>query len=180
MYVTRESSTRTPGATVYRASGVSLPIQWDSALLGYLRVWLAWACIASPFVLFWGEHLDFSRSEWSITIGLLIAWIAVLVIPGFVLRAGSDRRNALALATGISVEPRRLGAVQRAGYRNSLAYDLESAQVDATDPARFAESSANIEPHWLPKLYAYASYAAADDSEWNATVEALWKRMGST
>lgn len=179
MYVTREEYSRSAGATTHSSFGHDLPVQWDSTLLGYLRVWLCWAAVASPFVMFWEESLDFDRPEWAITIGLAVAWLAALILPQFFFRRGREQRLVLAQATGISVEPHRFGKIQISSRREALAYQVDGLGIDSTDPAVFAQQATSANAESFPLLYSYARYAAAMDSKWKAAADAVWKWRGS-
>lgn len=179
MYVTHEEYSRSPGATTHSAFGQDLPVQWDSTLLGYLRVWLCWAACASPFFLFWEETIDFDRPEWAITIGLALAWVASLTLPQFIFRMGREQRLVLAQATGISVEPRRLGKIQLVSRRDSMAYEVDGLGMDSADPSVFAQQAISANAGDFPLLYSYARYAATSDSRWKAAADAVWKWRGS-
>ncbi|MFT5353052.1 MAG: hypothetical protein ACI9KE_000249 [Polyangiales bacterium] len=179
MYVTHEEYSRSAGTTTHSSFGQDLPVQWDSTLLGYLRVWLCWAACASPFVMFWEETLDLNRPEWAITIGLAVAWVTSLALPQFIFRMGREKRLVLAQGTGISVEPRRFGKIQRSSRCDTLADQVDQLGMDSTNPAVFAQQATSANASDFPLLYSYARYAAAMDSKWEAAADAVWKWRGS-
>jgi len=177
MYVMHESMSRSPGATHYKTSGISLPLQLSSVLLGYLRVWLAFACVASPFVMFWGESLDWSRPEWRITALLFSCWLAVLLLPGIYFRLGAAKRDVLHEATGLYLDPERFDAMQRASRTDDLADALTRSGVDLEAIAPDPNLLGLLAPDTLKRVYAYARYASLADAQWRPVAEAAWARL---
>lgn len=141
-------------------SGQPLRLVWSSVVLGYLRVWLGWAALSSPFWLMWGERLDFSRPEWWVTGGLFAAWLFVLFVPGRLSARHAAELRLLQATTGIAVEPRHLGGFDLEGRYEDIVSALEHRGLSA-DPRALLDALATADADAARLVFAYAKYAEA-------------------
>lgn len=159
--------------------GESIPLVWRSVVLGYLRVWLGWLFFTSPWILMWGESLDFSRPEWLVTLGLFVAWIFVLVVPGRLSKRERLERQVLYRATGLHLPPKYLRSFDLEETTEELKQRLEEAGVD-TSPAGLASAASGATEGTARTLFAYARYASLfhrDRGAYGPIAEAAWARL---
>lgn len=178
MYVERVEISSHGNARTIRYHGVDLPLCPSSVLLGYLRVWLAIAAFASPFVLMWGQDVDFERPEWLVTLALVATWIFTLIVPGRLRGEAKRRVELLGDVTGVYLDPKRFDAIQRAGRRAGLGDVIARRGVSIEDPEQARISVARADRELLGSIYAFARYSAVDRPEWKVVAEEAWSRLG--
>ena len=155
----------------YTYDHFTLRLSPASVILGYLRVWLPYLALATPFILMYGESVDFGRPELFVSYGLLALWLLLLIVPGFVLRGPPTGDAArLATLTGISVDPERMTPQTRMGLRTSLL-ERAGVVVRALDQVR-ADA-----PGWDEATRAYVWGACAlmgfEDPAWGAVAREI-------
>lgn len=176
-YVTGENYERHGNRSTYSWSGRRLPLQWSSVLLGYLRVWPAWLALAMPFLLMWGERVDFSRPEMLISAGLLVFWIGMLILPGRLSKEKKAQFRIMAQSTQLLLDPKRLPAIDREFILEDLAKSLELIDVKTDTPTVFLDRQGDLDPPDLGLLYTYARYRAVAEPAWRAAATTLWQRL---
>jgi len=177
MYVERVEMSSHGGARTIRYIGIDLPLCAKSVLLGYLRVWLALAAFASPFVLMYGESVDFSRPEWFVTLALIAVWIFVLVVPGRLWGEQKRKIELLGDVTGVYLDPARFDEIQRAGRRAGLGDVIAQRGVSIEDPEPARLAAARADRELLGSIYAFARYSAVDRREWKVVADEAWTRL---
>ena len=160
--------------------GEPIPLVWKSVVLGYLRVWLAWAAFTSPFWLMWGERLDFGRPEWFVVVGLFVAWILVLVVPGRLGGLAKAQRQALFRQTGLYLDPARLSSFELEERKEELERDVEGHGLPI-EAGALDEALGSADETQARLAYAYARYAAvfSKDAAFERTADAAWARFGT-
>jgi hypothetical protein len=178
MYVHSMQMTRLPGGTRITYQGRDLPLVWSSVVLGFLRVWLGLATFAMPFVLMWGQSVDFSnwtRWECLATYATAILW-ALTLVPG---RLSAEKQKQLVWlgeATGSYFDPRRDGMLGRKGVCAMLEPNLRGWKVEP-DVASLRAAIGRADAKLLGQIYAYARYAAPDEPDYAPVVDEAWARI---
>lgn len=148
-------------------------MHWGSVLLGYSRVWLVLLALAAPFVLMYGESVDFGRPEMFVSYGLLGAWLLSLVGPALVPhRLGGDAAR-LAELTGIALEPERMEPTTRNALRSSL---IERAGVPVMKPTQVREAASGYDEPTRADVWGACYLMSFDDPAWGEVAEALRER----
>lgn len=158
--------------TRFTYRGIDLPTQWKSWLLGTLRLVFGLAWPASPFILMWGERVDFDRPEWYVTYALFGIWLALLIVAGRLGPTEKRKRLAMRSVTGLAIDPARLYPHKR----EELLAQLGRAHGFTLDNAReiCAELTQGGDHDSRVAAYTYGRYAAPDRPSWRATADALW------
>ena len=179
MYVTHETFERRGNVSVHRWEGIDIPLHWKSVVLGYLRVWLIILAFVSPFILMWEEPLDFERPEWLVTLGLFVAWILALAVPGRLSKNARARLEVLRQVTGVGLDPRRLDPFARMTKVDVLAEELTKQGFPMKDPKTIEGAVAGTTPEMRMLLFVHASHAAIEDAQWRGVREAAWRAISS-
>jgi hypothetical protein len=158
--------------TRFTYRGIDLPTQWKSWLLGTLRVVLGIAWPVSPFVLMWGESVDFGRPEWNVTYALFGIWLALLIFGGRLGPTEKKKRLAMKSVTGLAIDPARLYEHKRAEIRGKLGeqhgFTLDNAREICAELTQGGDHDSRV------AAYTYGRYAAPDRPSWRAAAATLW------
>jgi hypothetical protein len=180
MYVHSMQVARIPGGTRVTYQGRDLPLVWSSVILGYLRVWLGVATFAMPFVLMWGQSVDFSnwtRWECLATYATALVW-ALTLLPG---RLGAEQKKQLVVlgeATGSYLDPKRDGLIGRKGVCAMLEPALRAmGSIAEPDAASLRAAIPKADRPLLGKIYAFARYAAPDSPEYAPVALEAWSKI---
>ncbi len=179
MYVHSMQISRVPGGTRVQYKGRDLPLVGSSVLLGYARVWLALATFAMPFVLMWGQQVDFSswtRWECLATYACAALW-ALTFLPGRVSATEKKKLVCIGEATGAYLDPRRDGMLGRKGFCAMLEPALRAAGTEPDPASLRAAIARSNDTKVLGKIYAYARYAVPDSPEYGPVVDEAWSRI---
>lgn len=142
-----------------------------SILLGYLRVWLAVAIFALPFVLYWGKSVHgymFVPSGYA-----LLALVLVLVVPGLVTRGRTRRLAVLRRVTGLGCDPRFRFAWRRDEACGELMQRVADSQLPSSAEA-LMDRVPSMNREQLELVFAAAWYQSGN---WRALREAAWARL---
>lgn len=176
-YVTGVSVSPSGNRSTDSWTGRRLPLQWYSVLLGYLRIWSFWLALAMPFILMWGEDVDFSRPEYLVAVGLLVFWLLVLFLPGRLSRKAKAQLRVLARSTQLMLDPKRLPAHDRDFILKDLAKELQLLDVPTDTPAVLLDRLGELEPADQEILYTYARYRSVKEPAWRNTADTIWQRL---
>jgi hypothetical protein len=170
MFITNERF----AGRAHHYDGRPLPLSLKSVILGYLRVWCPIGAFAWPFISMYGEPIDGWRTEYLVSIALLVIWLFVLIVPG---RLSEEQRRQLRVLeqfAGLPINPVRLPSFDREKRRNVMAGRLKEAGL-SLDPAEALRGVDSVDRSQLGLVYAYARYAGGP--AWGAVADASWKRL---
>lgn len=158
-------------------SGETVRLNLISILLGYLRVWLAIAIFALPFVLYWGKSVQgymFIPSGYA-----LLALIAVLVVPGLITRTRKKKLAVLRRVAGLGCDPKYRYEFNRHETRDGLMARLgESGLPTSAQVAGDRVPSMNKDE--LELVFAAAWYQRASGAaDWAPVMDAAWARLSA-
>lgn len=179
MYVHSMQISRVPGGTSIRYQGRDLPLVWSSVVLGYLRVWLALVAFAMPFVLMWGQSVDFgnwTRWECLVTYATALVWLLTF-LPGRPSALAKRQLRVLGQATGAYFDPRRDHMLGRKGVCAMLEPSLRALGMEPDVASLRSGLGRKADARTLGMIYAFARYAAPDEPEYRPLVDETWARI---
>lgn len=177
MCVTHEHFESHGRSSTHSYSGENLRLNPLSILLGYLRVWLAIAIFALPFVLYWGKSVEgymFIPSGYA-----LLGLVAVLVLPGLLSRTRRKKLGVLRRRVGLGCDPKLRYEWQRNEARDELMTKLSEAGLPTT--AAVAESRvSSMNADELELIFTAAWYQrASGGADWAPVMDAAWARLST-
>ncbi|MFT3712825.1 MAG: hypothetical protein QM817_34670 [Archangium sp.] len=178
MCVTYEHFESHGRSSTHSYSGEQVKLNLISVLLGYLRVWLAFAIFALPFVLYWGKSVEsymFIPSGYA-----LVALIAVLVLPSLLTRTRRKKLTVLRRVAGLGCDPKLRYDFNRDETRDGLMVKLgESGMPTNAQVAMDRVTSMNQGE--LELTFAAAWYQRASGAkDWAPVMDAAWSKLSAT
>lgn len=173
--VTQEHFESHGNRTSHSYSGEPVRFSPLSILLGYARVWLGWLVVALPFILYWGKSVEaamFVPSGYA-----LVAWIAVLVVPGLLERGRRKKLAVVRRVVGLGCDPKRRHQFRREETADQLVQQL-SDQGLPTDAQTLEGRISSMSMTQLELTFVTAWYQqACSKPEWTAPLNAAWARL---
>lgn len=147
-----------------------MAMSWSSVVLGYLRVWLLLLAFAAPFVLMYGEPVDFSRPELLVSVALFLAWLLAMTIPAIVPHRLDGDAGRLEELTGICLDPENMEDLTRAALRTML---IERAGVPVQTPGQVREASAGYDERTRSYVWGACYLLGFADPVWREVADTL-------
>jgi hypothetical protein len=178
MCVTYEHFETHGRSSTHSYSGETVRLSLISILLGYLRVWLAIAIFALPFVLYWGKSVErymFIPSGYA-----LLALVAVLVLPGLLTRTRRKKLAVLRRVAGLGCDPKARYDFNRNETRDTLMAKLAEFGMP-TNAQVAADRVSSMNKEELELTFAAAWYQRASGAaDWAPVMDAAWAKLSAT
>ena len=177
-YVLSEEYSHHGNRSKHEWNGIRIKWVWSSMILGYLRVWLFWLAVAMPFILMWGESVEFDRPEYLVSAGLLVVWALLMFFPGRLSAAEKRKLRLLAeLTGGLALDPKYLDSFEHSIRLEDLGKELSLLELEPGDPAACQAKLIDLEAHELKAVFAYSRYAAIQDRAWRAVADRAFEQL---
>lgn len=170
-------SNKTPRTSVVGATsnGVRIQTQWQSVLLGYVRLWLPIFAFGLPLVeiALVGGPAGVQVLTWVLS-ALLLATVMVTHRLGRLPEEEKARLRLLGTVTGFRIDPSMLQPSTRAVKRDSLGELMTKGGIPTSAEGILAVLD-DIPLPAMPLVYGYACYSG-DDPVWRTCAARVYER----